>query len=268
MRARAIYAPRQETVTTQLDRNGYDVSEGVQIKQVRPWHHELIDFMLAQPRASGKETADFLGVTQSWISTVKNTDAFREEWDRRRGEHSHQVSSTLVSRVEALAEITVDTMTRKLEKEGDSMGMSTLREVSETALKSLGFGAKRDQYGAQGQGSTVFNGNVVMVDRQVLADARAARAALQDRQRITAEFKDHDSAPEPANGNGVLLPPPGSGAEAIHTDIPITYSKTGEEVPYDSVPPRKPLATDNRELVEAFFAKNYQLEAGDEDIEE
>lgn len=260
-----------EAGLTQLNERWIEVSDGVQIQQVRPWHHELIDFMLAQPRASGKETADFLGVTQSWISTVKNTDAFREEWDRRRNEHSHQVSVTLVQRVEALAEITVETMTRKLEKEGDSMGMSTLREVSETALKSLGFGHRGDPRTTPGQNSNMtFNGNVVMMDRQVLADARAARAAIQQNQqaRITADFKDHDSAPEPTNGTGVLLPPPGSGAEAIHTDIPITYTKTGEEVAYDSVPPRKREADQTRELVDAFLSKNYQLEAGDEEIEE
>lgn len=255
------------------------MSESASIKRVSAWHEELMDFMLAQPRAGLREAADYFGISQSWLSTVKNSDAFQERWAERRGLHSSAIDQGIRQRVEGLAEVTIETMTRKIEKEGESMGLSTLREVSETALKSLGFGNKNANVNAplQGQGNTTIHGNVVMIDRNVLAEARATREKLQRQNAV--EFKDHQSAPEQEEANKRLL---GSGAEAIHTDLPPKefVDKDGLVIEHDSIPPRRGPTAEmqaavqerasaaGKELVDDFLNHNYQLEAGDEDISE
>jgi len=253
------------------------MSESASIKKVSAWHEELIDFMLAQPRAGLKEAADYFDVSQSWLSTVKNSDAFLQRWAERRGVHSSAVSQGIRERVEGLAEVTLETLTRRMEKEGESMGLSTLREVSETALKSLGFGNRNANVNVplQGQGSMTVNGNVVMIDRNVLAEARATRAKLQ--QQNAVEFKDHHSAPEQIEDKRVL----GSGAAAIHTDLPPSgITIDGVVVENDTIPPRrgpteemKAAVTERsnaatQELVDDFLGHVYAAEAGDEDISE
>lgn len=155
------------------------MSHSASIKSMKPWHEELIDFMLAQPRAGLKETSEYFGVSIAWLSTVKNSDAFRDAWAQRRGEHSSTISATLTQRVEALAETALETMQQKLEREGMNIGLSTLREVSETALKSLGFGMRDPRVGMQ-TANSITNNNMIVVDRDTLARARQLRANMRD----------------------------------------------------------------------------------------
>lgn len=159
------------------------MSASASIQKVSPWHEQLIDFMLAQPRAGLKETSEYFGVSMAWLSTVKNSDAFREQWAKRRESHSSAVSVTLVQRVEALAEVALETMTERLEREGASIGLSTLREVSETALKSLGFGNRDGNLRANTINATT-NNTMIVVDRDTLARARAARTRMQENSEI------------------------------------------------------------------------------------
>lgn len=279
MRARAMNGAWWKCQPTQfIEGARFTMSESASIKKVSAWHEELMDFMMAQPRAGLREAADYFDVSMSWLSTVKNSDAFQEAWAVRRGLHSSAIDQGIRERVEGLAEVTIETMTRKIEKEGESMGLSTLREVSETALKSLGFGQKNANANTlpQGQGNTTIHGNVVMIDRNVLAEARATREKLQRQNAV--EFKDHQSAPEQLESRPAL----GSGAEAIHTDLPPRefVDKDGMIIEHDTLPPRRGPTAEmqaavaqragaaSQQLVDDFLNHNYQLEAGDEDISE
>lgn len=162
------------------------MAQSAQINNVKAWHEELMDFMLAQPRAGLKETSEYFGVSMSWLSVVKNSDAFKDAWEKRRENHSSAVSVSLVQRVEALAEVALETMTQRLEREGESIGLSTLREVSETALKSLGFGMRDARAGGSQQAHSITNNNMIVVDRETLARARDARARMQIEQSSSA----------------------------------------------------------------------------------
>lgn len=167
------------------------MAQSAQIKSIKAWHGELIDFMLAQPRAGLRETSEYFGVSQSWLSIVKNSDAFQNEWDKRRAEHSSAVSVSLVERVEALAEVAIETMTERLEREGQSVGLTTLREISESALKSLGFGMKPN-HGSSQTAQTINNNHMIVVDKETLARAREARVRMQ----LNADVPSLELAPE------------------------------------------------------------------------
>ena len=155
------------------------MAQSDQIKSVRPWHETLLEFIIANPRASGPETAMHFGVSESWISIVKNSDAFQELWASRRGEHFSRVSASLVDKVSALADVTIDALTDQVEREKatGTASIQSLTEVGNMALKSLGFGAKASP---QVQVNAYSNSTNVFIDKETLARAREARARMQE----------------------------------------------------------------------------------------
>lgn len=160
---------------------------------VRAWHEELLEYIIANPRATGAQTALFFNVSESWLSIVKNSDAFRELWAQRRPEHFSRVSASVHERVTALAEVSVSALTDQLEKEvrSGTATQTALRETAELALRSLGFGMKKESVGAplnvqinaQNNSSHTQNTTIV-VDRDTLARARETKAKLQQTIQI------------------------------------------------------------------------------------
>lgn len=155
---------------------------------MRAWHEELLEFTLAHPRASLMETAFYFNVSISWLSIVKNSDAFQELWAQRRGEHFSRVSATVTERVTALAEATVDALTERVEKEAreGTASIATLREVGDMALRSLGFGNKGIQSPLILNAPNTTN---IFVDRETLARARDAKTRLHSLDIPTLELE-------------------------------------------------------------------------------
>ena len=145
---------------------------------MRAWHEELLEFLLAHPRASLAEISIYFNATPSWISIVKNSDAFQEMWAQRRNEHFNRVSINVSERITALAEVTVDALTVKMEKaiQTDTATIDQLKEVGDMALKALGFGAKHNNSISIQNNATTAN---VFVDKATLERAREARRSIQ-----------------------------------------------------------------------------------------
>lgn len=162
------------------------IMSATQIKQVRAWHEELIEWTLANPRGSLQEAALFFGATVSWISIVKNSDAFKELYAKRRQEHFDRVSIGVGERITALAEVTIDALTVKMEKniQADTATIDQLKEVGDMALKALGFGAKGNTNVQIHAPSTTQN---VFVDKATLERAREARRMVQATEVLTIE---------------------------------------------------------------------------------
>jgi len=60
------------------------MAQSKQLTRLEPWHHDLIDWWIANPRATGKEAAVQFGVSAVWISLVKHSPIFQAEFKRRR----------------------------------------------------------------------------------------------------------------------------------------------------------------------------------------
>lgn len=150
---------------------------------VRPWHEELLEFLLANPRASLQEISFHFSATPSWISIVKNSDAFKEMWAKRRQEHFDRVSISVTDRVTALADVTIDALTVKMEQNilSDTATIEQLKEVGDMALKALGFGAKQSISIRADQNNTTQN---VFVDKATLERAREARRLVQSNEIV------------------------------------------------------------------------------------
>lgn len=157
----------------------------IQLKNgVRNWHEDLLEFLLVNPRASLQEISFHFNATPSWISIVRNSDAFKELYAKRRQEHFDRVSITVTDRVTALADVTIDALTVKMEKHiaADTATIDQLKEVGDMALKALGFGAKTNTNVQIHAPSTQTN---VFVDKATLERAREARRAMQIAEEVS-----------------------------------------------------------------------------------
>lgn len=68
-----------------------------QIARVSHRHHAIIDWLLVNPHEKNLEVlCDQLNITRSWLSIVMNSDAFREEFSRRRGEFAGELQEDLI----------------------------------------------------------------------------------------------------------------------------------------------------------------------------
>lgn len=123
--------------------NGFLESNGnvVQLKTLRPKHHAIMDFMLANPRIPYSGVAAEFGVTQAWLSTVINSDIFRAQLNARRGLMDEHVNRDIVTRLQTLAKKGLTEMEAILDDE--EVSASTKLEVAKTSLTALGYlGAK------------------------------------------------------------------------------------------------------------------------------
>lgn len=110
----------------------------IQIKSVR-WHHDrIIDFILAHPTAPTQaEIAAHFGFTQSWISIIINSDAFRHRLEERKAELVDPViAASIEERLNALAKRSLDKLLDRLDS-GVPVSNSDL-----VAMAKLGVGDK------------------------------------------------------------------------------------------------------------------------------
>ena len=151
----------------------------------KDWMHSLADFMIQNPHATNIETARVFGVTPVWIGVVKRSDSFNELMKSRREVHAELVSTSVISKVEALAEQAIEELSERMQR--DVIPLEQVREIGDLALKSLGFGGRGGVVGTAG----VVNNITVTVEKEALAAARekmrlvnAGAAALPSSQPL------------------------------------------------------------------------------------
>ena len=152
--------------------------------KVSNWMQALSDFMIAFPEAKSRDAAAYFGRTESWVSTVKTSDAFKTFHGMRRELHFDRISEDVADKLNTLSEMTLDRAIDRVEEQGDTMPMSVLLDTGKMALNAMGFGGR-------GNGVSVNinqndNRSVVINDANALARSRErmkAERALND-QRI------------------------------------------------------------------------------------
>lgn len=132
----------------------------------KDWMHSLADYMIMNPHSTNIETARVFGVSAVWIGVVKRSDSFNELMKSRRETHAEMVSSSVISKVEALAEQAVEEMSARIQRE--VVPLEQVREIGDLALKALGFGGRSGVVGTAG----VVNNINVTVEKEALASAR------------------------------------------------------------------------------------------------
>lgn len=145
------------------------MAQSAQIKKVGWWHESIFEWLISNPSSSLRECAEFFQVQQSWLSVIINSDVFKEKLAERRDAHFSHVSRTVAERVSGLAELSLDVLEERIERERDAIALNLVRETADMALKASGYiGPKSPEK----RGGDTFIGSV-NIDAKVLEESRA-----------------------------------------------------------------------------------------------
>lgn len=146
-----------------------------QVQKMAWWYWSFIDWMIANPAANIKDAAPLYNVTPQCLYIIKNSDAFKRHFDNRVKEISQGLNvevvgafSGLAEKTAALAELTLDALSEKVQSQGKDMLTAELTSVAELTLKKLGYGAPE----TPGAPLTSVTVNVVQANADALAKAR------------------------------------------------------------------------------------------------
>ena len=157
------------------------MAKSAQIKKVGWWHEEIFNWMISNPEKKLGECAQVMGVTQAWLSTVINSDVFKEKLEERRELHFANVSQDVASKIGSLADLSLDVLTERIEAERANIGLGIVKDSAEMALKAAGYIGPRP--GSNGRGgvdvSVYLPGSI---DKRTLEDSRALMNQRQPEQ--------------------------------------------------------------------------------------
>lgn len=165
--------------------------EHLTTRKMRWWHESLADLMLAHPQLSQKEIAQHFGRTPATIGLIMGSDSFRAYFRQRRAKFNELHDIVTRDKILNIADASMDLMLERLDKKRDSIPLELLSKITETSLKSLGYGEQRPAQTVV----QVNNSAPTLVPVAVsIEDLEAARAALRRSQMSEAPLgARHDS---------------------------------------------------------------------------
>ncbi len=108
----------------------------------RPWHEAVIDMWLLDPTLKQGEIARALGKTESWLSILVNSDAFRAKYAARKAELVDPViAAGAEDRLKAVVSVAAEELVRRLTLAPGGMSVKDLNSSISTASRALGMGA-------------------------------------------------------------------------------------------------------------------------------
>jgi hypothetical protein len=140
-----------------------------QLQELNHRHMAICDYLLKYPSARLREVAEAVGMTSAWVSTVTNSELFRNYMMERHREIGGSISASLHEKVHGVAHASVEKLGKMVDESTDP---DFILSVADRAMHRLGMGPEKK---AAVQLNT-FNAPVqqnTTLDPQVLADARA-----------------------------------------------------------------------------------------------
>jgi hypothetical protein len=134
--------------------NGFSAPPRVQIKKITYTHDAMIDKLIEDPSMSQAALARHFGYTQSWISQILNSDAFRERLAERKDAVIDPVLRLSVEeRIRGMVDQATQVIMRKLEEAPNAS----------VAIKALTAGSQALGMGQRGFGAAVVQNNYIAV---------------------------------------------------------------------------------------------------------
>lgn len=149
------------------------MAESAEIKKVGWWHERLADWLIANPHRKLSEAAKEFDVSASWISIVKNSDAFKAYFRTRSEDASDQMLVGIREKLVGLAETGLEMLQERLDTDGMLVPHAEVRATTDMALKGLGYSATAKSAPPNASASVA-----VFVDSDLLAKAREHRSRL------------------------------------------------------------------------------------------
>lgn len=161
------------------------------IAKVSLQHEALMDLMLQNPFATLKQLSELTGYTVPWISVITNSDAFKCELKRRRGDIEEDVSNDITAHLRATA---ITTLSKTMELVEKSTDLEAVSKTNTEILQALGFGPK---------GSVnIINNTQQNTSNQMLVGNIPAAVFNEARQNFGRSIPSSSVPPEPLVSNG------------------------------------------------------------------
>lgn len=172
------------------------MAQSAQIKKVNAWHERLADWLIANPAKTQGEAAKHFGVTQAWLSVVKNSDAFQDYFRQRSDAASAVIIHGVKEKMLGAADQAVNELQRRLEH---PQGFTTqeLLDVTDTMTKRTMAPQLQAAPGVQQL-------HLHMVPKAALAEARAAmrQAQVARAEAIATDALDLEAVDVTPDGEG------------------------------------------------------------------
>jgi len=136
-----------------------------EIKKLTVNHNAIADWLIAHPgKGQQRPCALVFGITESWLSTLINQDAFQSLLKVKQDEVFQQVIIPLQDKIAGVAHASVEKLGTILDETKDGR---LVKDIADSALKALG-------YGGQKTASLIINNtqNNLTVNQDALAEAR------------------------------------------------------------------------------------------------
>lgn len=186
---------------------------GVRPKKFAWYYDAIIDWMVANPGRPLSECAAHVNKSQPWLSTIINSDMFKAALARRRETFSTTHDSLLQEKLTRVAMQGLDIILDKMEKKRDTIPMSQLHTITDTAIQRLGYGVKSPTPGVQVNVGVGVQTPAIPVPVSA-SDLAAARSALRSAEQMKAL---------PAPAAEVLEPGPDASEEdGLNARFPLT----------------------------------------------
>jgi len=143
------------------------MADSLQITRVNAFHEALALYIIQNPRAKLKEMAQHFRCSPQWISIVRNSDAFKVYYAERMDKQFDAVGD-IIDQTKAMTAMALELMNEKLESIGTELSIGELKDIADTGLKRLGYGARASAPVVQVNAAQ----GVVVVSRGELAAAR------------------------------------------------------------------------------------------------
>lgn len=147
------------------------MAQSVQIKKVSPWMERLADLLIAHPEKRMMEIAKMMGRTYVWVSSVRNSDTFKDYWRMRSENHSDAVTLGIKEKSFAAAEMALDNILEKAASHADA-GILTIQQSLDIFDMTMKRFAPNTLDPDVKSGSTTINNYVGLVSPEQLATAR------------------------------------------------------------------------------------------------
>lgn len=121
--------------------------KGMQLK----YHHQaMVDAMVANPYIQVNELAKIFGRTPSWISIVKNSDAFQALLAKRTEELTDPlIREEIDARFKTITQVSLQRLQEKLEKPASALEDAFVLKAVELGMKSQGIGLPKTEVTVQ-----------------------------------------------------------------------------------------------------------------------
>lgn len=105
----------------------------------------MVDFFIANPRATNKDAAKYLNCTPQHISNLRNNGLYKDKWAQRLAKVRESYDREITKNLGKLGTVSLETLNKRVVEHGAEMPTKDLIDSAELAIKGLGYGNPKQQ---------------------------------------------------------------------------------------------------------------------------